>query len=327
MQKNKEEITSPIFSSKNISLIINYATGFELLCHELIPIGVMTYTILCKTKNNLEYIIRVYPYGRENVLKKEIEIIARCKKIKLPVPNIIATSENGPTIGLSYLVYKRIEGMMLSTYLDKFRNPNISYISNQLIDIFNRLSSLSIKKYGELENGYEASYSSWNEFVSDSINQGREGFIHSNIIPNKKIIKIEDFIFLNLIKPNEPSGQLLWGDVSIDNILVTKNGEISGIIDFESCLSGLKNCTIGYFLNTLSPKSISHTLLFHDLSMKCNSFSDDIYSSCFLRAYRLARFIKQSPPARQKRDTLIDIFPGLVWAIYFFNEKFDKDSK
>ncbi|MEZ2636572.1 phosphotransferase family protein [Morganella morganii] len=321
MSKKKE---NSLFSMNEISLVINYATGLELLCYKLIPIGVMTYTILCKTKNNREYIIRAYPHGREHILGTEIEIINRCRKIKLPVPNVIATSIDGPKIGLSYFVYDKIEGMMLSTYLDKVNNPNIDYVSGQLIDLFKKLSSLDIKKYGELESGYEATCSNWNEFITNSIKQGRKGIISSNILPLHQMEKIERLVLSNINSLDEASGKLLWGDVSVDNILVTEDGEISGIIDFESCLSGPGNYTIGYFLNTLSPKSITHASLFHDLSRKCNTFNDDIYSFCFLRAYRLARFIDCSPPTGEKRDLLIDIFPGLEWAIYFFNDRINE---
>lgn len=320
MSRNNKKNNTYFFSSSDISLIINYATGLELLCYELIPIGVMTYTISCKTIDNNEYIIRIYPHGREDILKKEIVIIKRCRGINLPVPDVIATSENGPAIGASYFVYRKIEGIMLSTYLDKIGNPNIDYVSDQLIDIFHRLSTLDMKKYGELENGYEANYLHWNDFVADSILQGRDGIISSNIITKNKIEKIERSILSTLNSLSGINGNLLWGDVSIDNILVTQNGKISGIIDFESCLSGPGNYAIGYFLNTLSPKSISHTSLFHNLSRKYNDFNTDVYSFCFLRAYRLAKFIEHSPPAGKKRDKLIDIFPGLTWAIRFFNE-------
>ncbi|EOW0015263.1 TPA: phosphotransferase family protein [Klebsiella pneumoniae] len=324
--KKKEKNDNPLFSMNDISLVINYATGLELLYFKLIPIGVMTYTILCKAENNREYIMRVYPHGREDILGAEIEIITRCREIKLPVPNVIATSLDGPKIGLSYFVYDKIEGMMLSDYLDKVNSPNVDYVSDQLIDLFKKISSLDIKKYGELESGYKAVCSSWSEFVSNSITQGRKGVISSNILPIHKIKKIERLVLSNLNSLDKVSGKLLWGDVSVDNILVTENGEISGIIDFESCLSGPGDCTIGYFLNTLSPKSVTHASLFHDLSRKCNTFNDDVYSFCFLRAYRLARFIDCSPPAGEKRDMLIDIFPGLEWAICFFNDRINEVS-
>lgn len=305
---------------QKIPEIIKYATGKEVLVFEPISIGVMTHKILCKTEDNRKYIIRIYPRGRENILESEVQIIIRFRKIGLPVPNIITTSINGPNIGLNYFVYPRIEGMMLSSYLNNIEKPKIDFISTQLINIFNKLSSLKIENYGELVNGYKANYHHWNEFITDSIKNGRDGFYNSDIFPKDRFKAIEKIIIPNLNKSIKCDNHLIWGDTSIDNILVKKTGEISGVIDFESCLSGPQNCTIGYFINTLTPRSGPHESLV-DCLLKNIINKDEIYSFSVLRAYRLCRFINAPLPTGRKRDALIDIFPGLKWASDFFINK------
>lgn len=311
---------TPPFPCRIIPEIIRHATGKEVITFEPIPIGVMTYKTLCKTKDNFKYILRVYPHGREDVLEKELQIIARCRELGLSVPNIIATSLNGPDIGLRYFVYPRIEGMMLSSYL-KTKNPKIDYIGNQLIAIFDKLSSLQIKNSGELINGYSANYSYWSEFLADSIENGRNAFYNSNCIPKEKVRQVEDMVISYLKTPITSDNYFIWGDTGIDNILVEKNGKISGLIDFESCLSGPKNCTLGYFLNTLTPKIKTHESLANHLVSKSNALNEEIYSFSLLRAYRLAKFINRPLPTGIKRDLLIDIFPGLKWASDFFTDK------
>ncbi|EMV7407623.1 TPA: phosphotransferase family protein [Enterobacter soli] len=297
--------------------VIKYATGKETISFEHIPIGVMNYKILCITESDEKYIIRIYPHGREGILKKELQIINRCSQIGIPVPNILTTSLSGPNIGFNYLVYPKIEGMMLSSYLNEIENPKIDYIGHQLLNIFKKISSLKIKNYGDLENGFNAYYTEWDRFVTESIKNGRDGLYKSNIIPRNIFLKVEDFITSKLNNNIKPESCLIWGDTSIDNILVNRTGEISGIIDFESCLSGPSNCTIGYFIDTLNPKLKTHELLAGYLLDKSKVDNDEIYSFSLLRAYRLAEFISIPLPTGRQRDMLIDIFPGLKWVSDF----------
>ncbi|EOU9538598.1 aminoglycoside phosphotransferase family protein [Cronobacter dublinensis] len=313
------------FHIDKIPEVIKCSTGKDIVSFEPIPVGVMNYKILCVTENGEEYIIRIYPFGRESILEKEMHVIMRCNKIGLPVPDIIITSLNGPDIGLNYLVYPKIEGMMLSSYLDEVENPDIDYIGCQLLNLFKKISTLKVKNHGDLINAYEASHADWNEFLNESIKKGREGLYKSQIVSEDTLfIELERFIISNLSKKNDPDNCLIWGDTSIDNILIKSNGEISGIIDFESCVSGLHNCTVGYFISTLKPKHKNHELLANFILDKSKIDNDEVYSFSLLRAYRLAEFINMPLPTGKKRDMLIDIFPGLKWAVDYFLSNYRK---
>lgn len=191
------------------------------------------------TKSGDAVIVRV---SRNEKPKFEAErwAIEQSKKAGVPVPEVLlldSVEDSGEK--LSFCVEKKIEGVSLKSLTDGGKT-DIKPIVVEAGGVLARIHSVKTDGYGELKPEGKGSYDSWEEYMLAWNLKGREhiessakaiGLDVKAVRRAMGILEEHKSVFGNI------GPHLLHSDYGGDHIFV-KNGEISGIIDFENCRGG-----------------------------------------------------------------------------------------
>ncbi|MDV5098425.1 aminoglycoside phosphotransferase family protein [Pseudomonas sp. LSJ-87] len=283
--------------------------------------GVMTFKFHVQTEGGDDVMVRFYPESRRSVVHQEPDLLDSCTRAGLSVPIPIGDSRTGPPAPLNYVVYRRIRGETLACKLRTFDAARCRVAAEDLGIHLLRIQEVRLKGAGELITSKAGKDPSWQSFVERSMNQGVKAIKTHKLLEESLITKTEQILSCTTLTPPHTLSRLVWGDINFGNILVGDDGRITGLIDFESCLSGDPLATLGYAAAAHGNAQFFSELL----RLWPNLLSDreknliDWYT--LLRSLRLACYAHQPLPTGHTRDPLIQILPGLVPALLRLAEK------
>lgn len=293
--------------------IVSELTGSRIRDARRIEHGVMTFKYQLDTDHGERYMARFYPPGREAVVECEPGLLARCRAAGLPVPEVIGDSRSGPRAPLNYVVYRAIDGEMLSHYLMRGDQGRSATLAQELADLLAALAQVSFDGFGELSGPATARHGSWTEFVAASWQEGLAALERGRLVDVGVIASIRSIAGrAGLARPVE-RGQLAWGDISFDNILVDRDGAIAGLIDFESCLSGDPLATLGYAYAAHGHQPFCEAVI-HASGLSPRDHKSVLFYTV-LRGLRLAPYLHKPLPTGHARDHLFQIFPAMLPAL------------
>jgi len=295
--------------------IVAEGLGYDVQAVHPIAQGIMTFKVRVETGNARSLIVRFYPEGRETVVNSEPDLLTRLRLAGVPVPLVITDSRRGPRASLSYVVYPMIEGRVLSNALPTFGDERRRRAAGGLMECIVRLCSIDFAGYGELVDAAQAKDPSWSTFLQRSIETGI-GAISAYALCGESVTESLKAITGNVLDRRGISPPPhLWGGFSLDNILVNDSGDVVGLIDFESCLSGDPLATLGYCQAFYWGQPFS-TDLFNAWRDRLGPVDRDrLLLYTILRALRLAPYAHRPLPTGYPRDPLAVICPGFLPAV------------
>lgn len=276
--------------------------------------GMMTFKCHVIMKDGREVMVRFYPTGRSDVIFQEPDLLARCRSYSLPVPTVIGDSRTTPLGSLAYIAYYRMPGETLKDALPKLERPLWSSAAKSLACHISSLSQLTFDGAGELKSGESAHTSSWTDFVERCMDAGSTAVREHKLLPPGLTKSLDRVLKQGNPATYSSTNRLIWGDINFENILIS-DGLVSGLIDFEGCLSGDPRATIGYLMAVHGPEPFFNEVL---RGWPYEIQSDDYQMFAWyalLRAMRLARFAHLPLPTGRPRDPLIEILPGIAPAL------------
>lgn len=165
--------------------------------------------------------------------------LKQCSKIDIPVPEILAFGVVQTKLPhpCQYLLVERIAGKPLKELLHLKREEIKSYYKEAGY-LLAKIHTIKTKGFGPLKSGGKGSFKSWEEFLLRHINTRLLNYLLENRVINEEL-KNRIFDVFNSEKAylKLKSPVLLHGDFSNAHIFIDK-AKISGIIDFEDCVSG-----------------------------------------------------------------------------------------
>lgn len=299
------------FASKIASELLNS----KVLSVNFMQQGMMNFKCHVETERGHNVIVRCYPLSRSHLIDQEPDLLLRCKYAKLPVPQLIGDSRSGPEAPFEYMVYHRINGDTLADALPKLSHELRCVLAEDLASHLNKLQRVSFDGWGELASGSVATSSSWRSFVEGSIDLGLRAIKSQKLLEPSLTRKIELATSSKRLQLPILPQQLIWGDINFENILVSGDGRVAGLIDFEGCLSGDHLATLGYAAAVHGTHSFFNQLRMSWITPISEDDSNLIDWYTLLRVMRLAPFAHLPLPTGRLRDKLVDIFPGVVPAI------------
>ena len=108
--------------------------------------------------------------------------------------------------------------------------------------------------------------------------------------------------------------QLIWGDISPENIIVSPQGSLAGLVDFEGVLIAGRAATLG-FLEARYPDDVFTGALRGALAGASAPPAAAIHSFTVLRALRLWPFLAEPLPTGWARGPVESVLPGLAPAV------------
>ena len=295
--------------------IVMELTGSRSCRAERIPRGVMTHKFAVRLPQGETFLVRFYPASRSLVVAYEPDLIRRCAETGAKVPRVLADSRTGPRARFAYMVYEMIEGTTLSERISKLSTSDLRRLSEDLMESLALIQRVEMTGWGEPVSGWEASSSSWHEFIKNSFLEGLETIRENQLLSNallNDIAKVEDSMDELLVAR---SNNLTCGDLGLGNIVLDDRNRLMGLIDFEGALAGDPLLTLGYCYAASAEYPFFESLLagwgqrFGEIDWVRISFY------ALLRALRVAKYAVGPLPTGHARAPLVTVFPGLRLAV------------
>lgn len=244
-----------------------------------IPRGVMTdkYSFI---HNGKKYIIRCFQQHRNNQPELEYKYLSlfQSMDIKAPVPCYYSRTHQFP-----FLVYERLEGETLSDCFDSFDSKTQKTLCDEIAINYLKITKITNSHFGQIVNFKEFKDTSWKAFICDAIETAKKMSLQNK---DKKMLNCCEKLERFTSHIEEPAPGLIWSDFSGDNIIVSKDGILSGFIDFEGLISGDPIFGIGYFVAHEKNKKL--------VSLLMDSFNI-MYDSTPVIFYSLIRLCRLLP--------------------------------
>ena len=173
-----------------------------------------------------------------------------------------------------------------------------------------KISEIINNRYGELNGFLHFTDSTWRQFLLRSINKA---LLIAETKNDRTLITVCQAMIEMANEIIEPAGHLIWSDFSCDNIIVDKDGHLSGFIDFDSLISGDPILGLGYFF-ARSSRTVMRESILKALGIPQISTSMNFYS--ILRWCRLIPYLCNPLPNGQTRMPLREYLPYSYNLIY-----------
>ena len=264
---------------------------------EYINNGVMTDKFRVQS-GKISYIARCYPTQRAWLAEMEYRymVLFALKDVLAPKP-VYYSNENP-----ACLLYKELPGTTLRecfTFLDKLERQTLI---KEIVNNYQKLASISCQGYGCIKEFDHGDESSWENFLGDEI---KKTLSIAVLQKDKKTIACCKEMIQRCSEIHDVAPNLVWSDLSMDNIIIDFSHHLAGFIDFEGLMSGDPLLGIGYLragCDTNFASDICSTMNYKDKKNKI-----DFYA--VLRYVRLYPYLSQPMPNGTPRDPIEKFLP------------------
>lgn len=278
--------------------------------------GVMTITVEVSSILGETYIVRFYPENRVKISKFEPHLVRSVFEAGGKVAMVISDSSEGPSSILSYMVYKKLEGITLKERYDRFGNKLASNFFYDLINTLIIIKDLKTKPSIMPPNKISNTSKCWsNIFTEQLLFETNHAKLPSNCAYTikKRIMSITDKLSPHYFATERVMN---WGDINFENIIVNYEGELVGLIDFEGACYADFLITLGFTHCFYSDHLFLGGLTKYWPDVLDNTCWIRIYSYSLYRFLRLSRHIGLPTSSILKKPVLpIDKCIGLYPAI------------
>ncbi|HKG73336.1 MAG TPA: aminoglycoside phosphotransferase family protein [Aestuariivirgaceae bacterium] len=185
--------------------------------------------------------------ARINAYIKEQWAAAKAKELKVPAPEILEVGNQ--VIPFPYMVSRRAEGSEATFH------PKRLEILRELGSIAARINTIQTTGFGttfDWSNNQLSLNDSWEEFLTKELDiESRLGILSKRkMLSRLQIRKMSGILRAMGKKRVRPS--LNHGDLRLKNVLVSREGAIKAVIDWEDCISLLPFWELSVALHDLS---------------------------------------------------------------------------
>lgn len=276
--------------------------GEEVLNIHSIEEGVMTYKFQFQI-GETEYMIRIYPNERSEIADREVRVLTLALNKACKVPKVFYS---GKIENMSYLIYQKLPGLNLSKVYASMSNNQKDHIIEQIVTNYCNLSNIVMPQFGDMMA--EKYAESWLLFVKKIIQENVK-YLNGNLFFDSLSEKQILFEMERVMKGKTFIPSLVWLDFSRENIIVD-NGQLSGFVDFESCVAGDPLMGLGYIL-AREGLSDFYIEVKKKISGKFDVDEELVIFYAFFRILRILKYSHQALPNGVSRDNLEDYFKGI----------------
>ncbi|KAB1159466.1 phosphotransferase [Tenacibaculum aiptasiae] len=311
---------------QTLDKILKHFTRFTLKTYKELEKGVMTTKYVLtgfEGSNEKKFIVRVFPKGREFIMKYEPKILQEAHEKKIKVPKLIGSSNEYPVSNLSYIIYEYLPGRPLNEIYDNLNKKDKNIIISEIVDNIFNLSKIKCNNFGPLENELTAKHNCWEEFLIDSY-KNSEIYLTNNKELKNDLLKHYNFSLIKGNNNKEKLNNLVWLDFHPENIIINDLNRLEGFIDFEEVISGDLKMALGY-LYAREGSSDFFNEVYKEYLKKDNTITiKKIEEYSFIRICRIAPYLNLDLPSGKKRDPLLNVFKGIKEINLRFNTNLKK---
>lgn len=294
----------------------------------VVPIrrGVMTIKYAVELSAGQRLVVRFYPPSRAHVINYEPDVLGRCARAGVPVPDVISDSRSGIRSPLPFLVYRMIDGVPLAERLISLDQHGLATIAGDITAQLMAIGRLPMTGYGDLLTAERARFGTWQEFVWTTIQeavrigQRQRLFGEGALTPLTTILERVE----RCLPATAPS--LTWGDVSPENILVDRDDRLAGLIDFEGALSADPTLNLGFcYARYVGTPFFDAILRAWPHPLQADDWQR-VYLYAAVRGLRIVPYASGPLPTGLPRSALEEVLPGFRTALAALNATDDAEG-
>lgn len=303
--------------AREASVIVQDTVGCGVETVTPISRGMMTHKFIVHSAGT-DYIVRFYPADRHFVVDYEPDTVRRCRACGLPVPEVLVDSRTGPAASLGYLMYPMIRGVSLAERLTTSAPVSQTGCYSRLVDCLRQMQEIRFQGAGEIISSRSAPAQSWSDFVRQAYSEGLEAVTKHQLLDLPTVQSLNNIAHFSEHISGGTTSDFIWGDPTAQNILVTDQGDLAGLIDFESVLAGDPLATLGNLYAAHADEDFFQTIITLWPQPLGGPPWRRILFYAILRTMRLAKFAHLPLPTGKPRAPLAEIFPNFRRALREF---------
>lgn len=276
--------------------------------------GVMNIKFVAKLADGRRFVVRFYPATRATVVEYEPDLIRVLRARGLPVADVISDSRSGPSAPLAYIVYSMIPGAPFRGRRASLGRVHSRCVAAEVSSFLAALADVPVRGWGDLSSSGSARFESWRAFLECSFDDGLHAAASHRSLPRELLANLERIrVRLDVIQP-PPTPRLAWGDLRTDNVIVSEEGRLAGVVDFEGVVAAEPALNLGYSFAAYGAGGFTSDLARSWSSDGSNLDEARIWLYAVLRGIRIAPYAHMSLPAGARRRPVDSAFPGFPTA-------------
>jgi len=275
--------------------------------------GVMNWKFRLLTPDGDAFILRFYPEARASLVDFEPDLLRRCRRHRMRVPDVVVDSRSGPRADWSYVLYRMLPGRTLASRLEHIGDAQLRSLCRDIYAQMAALAELKFRGYGDPLTGATARDRIWSGFIRHTFDAALPNLARLDSLPRPVARDLE--WIATRVDAIEPPGRAVaaWGDVSPHNIIVDDAHRLVGLIDFEGVLAAEMALNIGYLKAGMAGSRFCKCIeqqWRHDERLEDRA---NLYA--VVRALRIMRYADKPLPLGRKRQPLEKFLPGFIPAV------------
>ena len=180
-------------------------------------------------------------FEKRGYLEKNVIKLILSKFPDFPVPKIIKFDDSKQLIKFSYIIEEKIPGEDLAEMnISKVKNKKEFVIS--LAKYAGQMNSITFDKFGYFNENIKIQSKSWYDLVMEELSRYLDRIEQNNFLDKTTLTNVKKYIEKNkIIMKIKNKPRFIHNDYHGSNIKVSLDDnrcEITGIFDFEICMSG-----------------------------------------------------------------------------------------
>jgi aminoglycoside phosphotransferase (APT) family kinase protein len=173
---------------------------------------------------------------------REHRIISALGPTDVPVPSVVGLCTDPSVNGSDFYVMRFVEGQVLRTTADASRLPREarSRLSGRLVDGLVAIHAVDLEATGLADLGRTEDY------VARQLRRWHRQFHEGGTREMPLLDTVHDALSERI--PPQVGATLVHGDYRLDNCLVTEDGDLAAVLDWEICTLGDPLADLGFLL-------------------------------------------------------------------------------
>jgi hygromycin-B 4-O-kinase len=216
---------------------ISEEAGIETLDKmEALEGGRINHVLAATTESGEEVVLRIPRDPRKSGrFEGEVWALERAAEAGVPVPKVLAVKERGED---RFLLETRVPGRTLRELLPNLEGEGKVESFKQIGEHTAQIHTVKTEGFGWLREGGKGVFGTWPEFLEKSATRHMEYLREQRLITQEEEAKIKRFFSQRAPSLSKEESRLVHRDIQVENIMADEEGNVAGVLDFETCIAG-----------------------------------------------------------------------------------------
>lgn len=183
-----------------------------------------------------QVVVRIAPYKDTETVQGAVYLSKTLRPLGVPLPELL---DEGVMDDFPYIILERLPGSDLAHSIEKLSLSQLEKIASSVAEAQRRVASLpTCGRYGYSLRAESAPYSTWSEVILENLERSRARILSAKIFDISVVERVEEVFHKVREKLDRVEATAFLHDTTTKNVLITEDGEFSGIVDVDDLCFG-----------------------------------------------------------------------------------------